>query len=192
MGLGNPGRKYESTRHNAGRRALEKLAEELGVKLKEPTARLRPGKPAARLAEASAGGARLVLATPATFMNESGRAVSGLVRWFKVPIESVIVLHDDIDLGEGVLRIKKGGGSGGNHGVESIEGSTGSREFFRVRIGVGRPLSANQEPADFVLKPMSKNEAEALTAAESRAAEAALVLIEEGLEAAVGRFNGRG
>jgi len=191
VGLGNPGRKFENTRHNAGRRALEKLTEELGAKLRDPKAKLRPGKPPARVAEASASGARLILAIPDTYMNESGRAVAALVRWFKIATDNVIVLHDDIDLGDGTLRIKKGGGSGGNHGINSITACLASQDFFRVRIGVGRPKSVEQEPADFVLAPMSKLDAETLADAERRAAEAVMVIIKEGLEPAMARFNGR-
>lgn len=167
------------------------LASRLGVKLKDPKAKLRPGKPPARVAQTSAGEAGLLLATPTTFMNESGRAVAGLVRWFKVPIENLIVLHDDIDLAEGILRIKTGGGSGGNRGINSITGSLATGDFFRVRIGVGRPLSPEQAPADFVLEPMSKTALGVLADAEKRAAEAVLTIIKEGLEPAMARFNGR-
>lgn len=156
VGLGNPGEKYRLTRHNAGARAVERLADDLGASLRPPKARLRPGKPPASVAEASTPDGKLIIARPSTFMNESGRAVGSLTRWFKVPAENLIVVHDDIDLASGALIVKKGGGSGGHNGINSIAKALGSTDFFRVRIGVGRPPSAAQEPADLCWRTCRK------------------------------------
>jgi peptidyl-tRNA hydrolase, PTH1 family len=184
VGLGNPGERYARTRHNAGARALDRLAAELGV-------RLRAWKGPALVGEGRHGGRRLVLAVPATYMNESGRAVSALKRWYKVPPERIVVLHDEIDLPAGALRLKIGGGSAGNRGVESVAEYLGTRDFHRVRIGVGRPPSSHQDAADWVLEPMSSKAAEEIAAVEARAADAVLDLVESGLDRAMNRFNTR-
>lgn len=192
VGLGNPGEKFDKTRHNAGARAVAGLAEELGARLSAPKPRLRPGKPAASVAEATHEGARLVLARPATFMNESGRAVASLLSWYKVAAQNLIVVHDEIDLAEGALRIQFGRGSGGHRGVNSIIKSIATQEFFRVRIGVGRPPpSSDQEPAGYVLEPMSKEAAARLGETEDQARQAVLSLMHDGLELTMTRFNSR-
>ncbi|HVL51633.1 MAG TPA: aminoacyl-tRNA hydrolase [Actinomycetota bacterium] len=182
VGLGNPGTRYEFTRHNAGARALERLAKRLDVKL-------RSTRSVARMGEVRSGGARLFLARPTTFMNESGRAVAALTSLKKLAPENVIVLHDEIDLPAGSLKVKIGGGSAGNRGIESVARSLGSKDFYRVRIGVGRPPHPFQEPADFVLEQMSKKDALELFELEERAGDAALSLVHDGLEATRNRFN---
>lgn len=169
-GLGNPGERYSKTRHNAGARAIEHLAADLGVKL-------RPAKPQALVADAIVDAARLVLCFPQSFMNESGRPVAALLRFFKVDPERLIVVHDDIDLVTADLRTKFGGSSAGHHGVESIVETLGTKDFHRVRIGVGRPSSPEADPADYVLAPMSKKSSEELAGAEARAAQAVLSII---------------
>ncbi|MGH2772378.1 MAG: aminoacyl-tRNA hydrolase [Actinomycetota bacterium] len=191
IGLGNPGLRYDSTRHNAGGRAVSILAKKLAHPLKPARGKLRPGKPPAEIAEIKFAVFRLVLARPTTFMNESGRAASGLLRWFKIQPENMVVVHDDIDLKAGALVIKKGGGSGGHRGIESIGRSTGSVEFYRVRIGVGRPEAGDHDPAEYVLDQMSKSAAEMLAPTEEMAAEAALCLVEKGLDEAVSKYNSR-
>lgn len=192
VGLGNPGEKYEKTRHNAGARAISRLAEKLQVKMAAPKSRLRPGKPPASLGETTAEGARIVLARPTTFMNESGRAVASLLRWYKASSRNLVVVHDEIDLGEGALRVQSGRGSGGHRGVASIIGSLGTQDFYRVRIGVGRPQSSSaQDPAGYVLAPMTKEAAAQLAETEAKAAEAVLSLIREGLEPTMTRYNSR-
>lgn len=182
VGLGNPGKQYERTRHNAGARAVELLATGLGVKL-------RASKQAALVADARTGEVRILLARPTTFMNESGRAVGALIKWFKVPIDQLIVLHDDIDLTTAALRLKKGGGTAGHHGLDSIVSAIGSSGFYRIRIGVGR--TRIPETPDRVLESISKQEAEALAAAEAEAAEAVLSIVHEGLDRAMSSFNRR-
>lgn len=180
VGLGNPGRSYAKTRHNAGARAAERLAENLGVKL-------RRSKAPAVVADARTDGERLLIARPTTYMNESGRAVAALVRWFKVDPGRLIVLHDDIDLKPATLRLRRGGGTAGHHGLDSIVDAIGSDGFYRVRIGVGRRTIP--ETPDRVLEKVPSAEAGELAAAEARAAEAVLAIVHDGLERAMNRFN---
>lgn len=182
VGLGNPGTRYEYTRHNAGARAVERLAKRFGV-------RMRATRSVAHMGEARSDGARLYLARPTTFMNESGRAVAALARLKGVPPENVVILHDEIDLPSGALRVKIGGGSAGNKGIESVVRSLGTRDFYRVRIGVGRPPHPLQAPADFVLEQLSKEDAVELFELEKRAGEAVLSLVHHGLDATRNKFN---
>ncbi len=182
VGLGNPGTRYEYTRHNAGARAIEKLARRLGV-------RLRSTRSVAWMGEVNHEGVKLYLARPSTYMNESGRAVSVLANLKKVAPENIVVLHDEIDLPAGALKVKTGGGSAGNKGIESVARSLGTKDFYRVRIGVGRPPNPFQEPADFVLEPLSKKAALELFELEERAGEAALCLVHSGLETTMNKFN---
>jgi PTH1 family peptidyl-tRNA hydrolase len=184
VGLGNPGERYARTRHNAGARAARLLSDLLGV-------RLRAWKGPALVGEGRHGDTRLVVAVPTTYMNESGRAVAALKRWYKVPPERIIALHDEIDLPAGALRLKLGGGSAGNHGIDSIVEHLGTKDFHRVRIGVGRPASPRQEPADWVLEVMSARAAEEQAEVEARAADAVLELVDSGLDRAMNRFNTR-
>lgn len=183
VGLGNPGVGYELTRHNAGARAVEALAERLGT-------RLRLGRIRAFTAEARVDATGLVLARPTTFMNESGQAVAPLVRRHRVDPGRLIVVHDDIDLQPAVLRLKLGGGTAGHHGLDSIVSALGTREFYRVRIGVGRPPGPG-DPAEWVLKRMTKPAAADLAAAEEAAGEAVLAIIQDGMDRAMNRFNTR-
>ncbi|MCA1840723.1 MAG: aminoacyl-tRNA hydrolase [Actinomycetota bacterium] len=185
IGLGNPGDRYELTPHNAGARAVQLLADRLGAKFKA-------AKGPAVVAESKRGEARLVIARPTTYMNESGMAAVALCRWYKTEVSNTIVLHDEIDLQQGVLRLKRGGGTAGNHGLDSIVASLGSPDFFRVRIGVGRHANPGVEPADFVLQRMSKGQAEVMAEAEEMAGDAALAIIEQGLERAMNTYNTRG
>lgn len=180
VGLGNPGERYSRTPHNAGARTIEALAERFGSKLKASKTR-------ALVAEVNDEGQRLILGRPATYMNESGQAISGMLRYFKLEADRLIVIHDDIDLELGVLRLKSGGGSGGNRGVLDIERSLRTRSFYRVRIGVGR--SAHQDPADFLVSPASKITLETLGETESRAGDAALAIVSDGIDAAMNKFN---
>jgi peptidyl-tRNA hydrolase, PTH1 family len=182
VGLGNPGLRYQRSRHNAGRRAIERLAATLGSKL-------RSSRVPAEVAETKTDGIRLLLARPATYMNDSGRALAALVHYYRIHPEELIVVHDDVDLPVGVLRVKRGGGSAGHHGIDSITEALGTKDFFRIRVGVGRPVTDELVPPDFLLHPMSRREATYLGEAESRAAEAVLALVHEGLERTMNRFN---
>ena len=183
VGLGNPGREYEQTRHNAGARAVERLARQLGTSLGRSKFRALVG-------ETRAGGVPVKLARPTTFMNDSGQAVAPLARWYKIDPDHLIVVHDEIDLPVGQLRLKKGGGTAGHHGLDSIAGSLGSKDFYRVRIGVGKPPNTG-ETINWVLDRLPKAAAESLGATEAEAGDAALAIIDEGLERAMNRFNTR-
>jgi peptidyl-tRNA hydrolase, PTH1 family len=182
VGLGNPGTKYEYTRHNAGARAVERLAKKFG-------ARMRSTRSVAYMGEALDRDVKLYLARPLTYMNESGRAVAALASLKGIPAERIVILHDEIDLPAGALKVKIGGGSAGNKGIESVARSLGTRDFYRVRIGVGRPPHPFQQPADFVLEQMSKEAALEMFTLEERAGEAALSLVHDGLDATRNKFN---
>lgn len=187
VGLGNPGKQYEHTRHNAGVRAVEGLADRLG-------ARMGQSKFRALLAETRLDGTPLKLARATTYMNESGQAVAPLARWHKIAPDHLIVLHDELDLPVGQLRLKLGGGTAGHHGLDSIAGSLGTKDFYRVRIGVGKPHHApgpNKETINWVLEHMPKADREILVQAEADAGEAALAIIRDGLDAAMNRYNTR-
>lgn len=152
VGLRNPGPEYELTRHNVGFEVVQAVAADRGV-------RLGKGPPRSRCetAELRLGGKRVVLAAPVTYMNESGRAVRALTDYFGIGGEDLLVLHDDIDLPFGRLRIQQGGGTGGHNGLRSIEKALGHREFTRLKIGVGRP-PGRMDPADFVLRRFARAE----------------------------------
>jgi PTH1 family peptidyl-tRNA hydrolase len=179
-GLGNPGREYERTRHNAGWLVVDELARRHGGSWRS--------KFSGSLAEIRVDGARLALLKPETYMNESGRSVAGAARFFKVPPESLLVVHDDVDLEPGRLQARRGGGLAGHNGLRSLAEHLGSQDFLRLRIGIGRPGRGDPRPVkDWVLSPFAPEEdAEALI---SRAADAVETIVHEGLEAAQQRFN---
>ena len=180
VGLGNPGREYERTRHNAGWLVVDELARRHGGSWRS--------KFSGSLAEVRLGEKRLALLKPETYMNESGRSVSAAARFFKVPAESILVAHDDVDLEPGRLQARRGGGLAGHNGLRSLAQDLGTQDFLRLRIGVGRPGRGDPRPvADWVLSPFaSEEDLEALVA---RAADAAEVIANEGLEAAQAKFN---
>ncbi|HEX2054061.1 MAG TPA: aminoacyl-tRNA hydrolase [Actinomycetota bacterium] len=182
VGLGNPGTRYENTRHNAGARAVERLARRLDTKM-------RSTRSVAWMGEARSDGVRLYLARPQTYMNESGRAVAALASLKGLDPGSIIIVHDEIDLPAGALKVKIGGGSAGNRGIESVARALASKDFYRVRIGVGRPPHPFQEPADFVLEPLSRKDALELYELEERAGDAVLSLVHDGLDPTRNRFN---
>ena len=179
-GLGNPGREYERTRHNIGWLVLDELARRHGGSFRS--------KFSGRLGEIRLDGLRLALLEPETFMNESGRSIGPAARFFKAPSESVLVVHDDVDLGEGRLQARLGGGLAGHNGLRSIAQTLGTPEFLRLRIGVGRPGRGDRRSvADYVLSPFEpETDVEALVA---RAADAVESLAVGGLEATQQRFN---
>jgi PTH1 family peptidyl-tRNA hydrolase len=179
-GLGNPGREYERTRHNAGWVVLDELARRHGGSWRS--------KFSGSLAEVRLGELRLGLLKPETYMNESGRSVGAAMRFFKVEPEHVLVVHDDVDLEPGRLQARAGGGLAGHNGLRSLAQHLGSQDFLRLRIGVGRPGRGDPRPvADWVLSPFAPEEdAGALVA---RSADAVETIATEGLEAAQQRFN---
>ncbi|MGR7025341.1 aminoacyl-tRNA hydrolase [Geodermatophilus sp. URMC 62] len=179
MGLGNPGPGYAGNRHNVGAMVLDELAARAGVKLS-------PGKGArarALVGETRLTGRRVVLARPTTYMNESGGPVRGLLDYHKLPVADLVVVHDELDIPFAAVRLKRGGGEGGHNGLRSISRSTGTRDYLRVRVGIGRP-PGRQDPADFVLKDFSATERKELDLLVAEAADAAEELLAQGLEAA--------
>lgn len=154
IGLRNPGNKYDGTRHNIGYEALLQLANNVDISLGRA-----PSRVSAEIAQGDIDGQRALLVAPMTFMNESGRAVGSALSYFKVNPGDALLLHDDIDLPFGKLRIQEGGGSGGHNGIRSVERSLGGPGFWRLKIGVGRP-HGSMDPADFVLRPFAKSEVE--------------------------------
>ncbi len=182
VGLGNPGREFAATRHNAGFMIVDALARRLGVAFRGP-------RHQALLADARLGPARVVLAKPQTYMNLSGRAVRPLLRAYEVPLSHLLVVYDDLDLPFGTVRLRPQGGHGGHKGMKSIiDALGGRRDFPRLRIGIGRP-PGRMDPADYVLRPFSRAEREQWPWIEARAVEGILLWIEQGLPAAMNRLN---
>ena len=182
VGLGNPGPEYAETRHNVGVRVVELLAARAGG------GRFSKHKSNADVLEGRLAGRRAVLAVPRTYMNVSGGPVAGLLRYYGVEPTDLVVVHDDLDLGFGVVRLKQGGGEGGHNGLRSISASIGTKDYLRVRFGIGRP-PGRQDPADFVLKRFSGAERKELEFAVDLAADAAEALLRDGLEPAQNHFH---
>lgn len=179
-GLGNPGREYARTRHNVGWMVADELARRHGASWR--------GKFAGQLAETRIESARVALLKPETFMNESGRSIAAAARFFKATVESVLVIHDDVDLEEGRLQARLGGGLAGHNGLRSIARELGSQDFLRLRIGVGRPGRGDRRSvADFVLSPFEAETDGALLI--EQAADAVDTLLRDGLEVTQQRFN---
>ena len=183
VGLGNPGKDYEHTRHNAGYRALDVLAQKLGCKIDK-------GKFQGLYGQVNYEGKKLFLLKPLTYMNLSGRSVLQLSAYFHIPPQRIIVLFDDISLEPGRLRIRADGSAGGHNGIKSIISEVGSQDFPRVKIGVGAKPHAEQDLADWVLSSFSASEEKALTSALERAADAALCIIDRGVPETANRYNG--
>jgi PTH1 family peptidyl-tRNA hydrolase len=175
VGLGNPGPSYAGNRHNVGAMVVDELARRVGE-------RLRSHKAGADVLEARLAGRRVVLARPRSFMNVSGPAVAATARFFKVPPTDVVVIHDDLDLDHGVLKLKRGGGEGGHNGLRSVTMSLGSRDYLRVRFGIGRP-PGRMDPADFVLRDFSPVQRRELDLLVDRCADAVEQLLAQGLTA---------
>lgn len=183
VGLGNPGEEYAGSRHNLGAEVVELLAERHHV-------RLRKGKERALVGETTFEGRRVTLAIPVTYVNESGLAVRPLVRRFGVTPEQLVVVHDELDLPFETVRLKRGGGEGGHNGLRSITRSTGTKDYLRVWVGIGRP-PGRQDPADFVLKDFSSTERKQLDLLIGEAADATELLLTKGLEAAQNEVHPR-
>ena len=184
VGLGNPDANYEKTRHNAGFRAVDLLAQKLGVKIDRAKFR-------GRFVQCSFQGQKLILLKPMTFMNRSGLSVMDAAHYYKLPPERILLLFDDISLDVGRLRIRKDGSAGGHNGLKSIIGCLSSQSFPRVKIGVGAKPHPDYELADWVLSEFTKEEEKILGPALADAADAALLLIKDGAEAAAAKYNGR-
>jgi peptidyl-tRNA hydrolase, PTH1 family len=179
-GLGNPGRQYERTRHNVGWLVLDELARRLGGSWRS--------KFSGSLTEVRLGDLRLGLLKPETYMNESGRSVAAAARFFKVEPDSLLVVHDDIDLEPGRLQARRGGGLAGHNGLRSLAQHLGTQDFLRLRIGVGRPGRGDpRSVSDWVLSPLDADEA--VDGLVARAADAVETIAGEGLEPSQARFN---
>jgi PTH1 family peptidyl-tRNA hydrolase len=182
IGLGNPGREYRDTRHNMGFLALDAIGQTLGVSLSRLQSK-------ALIGQGTYLGKRVILAKPQTFMNLSGQSVGALVRFYKIPMERLLVIHDDIDLPFGTLRMRPDGGSGGQKGLASIIEHLGTKTFPRLRLGIGRP-PGRMEAAGYVLQAFTGQEKELLVPMFDRAREAVLLYLQEGLEKAMTQYNG--
>lgn len=185
VGLGNPGERYASTRHNIGARVVERLAERLGERFRK--AHFLP----LRVAEAKVDGERVWLVRPMTFMNVSGPPVASFARRHRIGPDRIVVCQDEIDLAFGSLRLKQGGSTAGHRGLDSLSQALRTKDFYRVRLGVGRP-PGRKEAADHVLDTFAKREREDVELLIEDAADAVLALIREGLATAQDRFNRRG
>jgi PTH1 family peptidyl-tRNA hydrolase len=181
VGLGNPGPGYVGNRHNVGFMVVDLLAQRMGGRFKRH-------KSHAEVVEGRLSGTRAVLAKPRSYMNESGGPVTALRDFFKVPLDRLVVVHDELDLPFGRLRIKLGGGDNGHNGLRSLRRSLGSGEFHRVRFGVGRP-PGQMDAASFVLRDFSGPERKEIEFLVDRAADATEALVTEGLERAQNSFN---
>ncbi len=184
VGLGNPGREYERSRHNCGFRALDLLAESLNCKVDKL-------KFQGLYTQVNYNGKKLFLLKPQTYMNLSGRSVLQLSAFFNIPPQRIIVLFDDISLAPGRLRVRGDGSAGGHNGIKSIIQELGSQEFPRVKIGVGAKPNPDYDLADWVLSSFSAIEEKALAPALKNAGNAALAIIDHGVPEAANRFNGK-
>jgi len=186
VGLGNPGPRYETTRHNIGQMVLDELADRRGE-------RFREHKAGARVIETwlRPGGDKLVLAKPNSYMNTSGTPVAALARFYSVDPEHVVVIHDELDIPYDSIRLKVGGGHGGHNGVRDVARALGTADFPRVRAGIGRP-PGRQDPADWVLSPFGSAERDTLAIFISDVADAVEQLVDEGLLAAQQKHHSRG
>ncbi|WP_278261310.1 aminoacyl-tRNA hydrolase [Nocardia sp. AG03] len=177
VGLGNPGPEYERTRHNVGFLVADVLAERIGGRFAQHK------KSGADLLQARLDGRQILLAKPRTYMNLSGRPVAALAKFFSVPVDQVIVVHDELDLPFGTIKLKQGGGEGGHNGLRSISQALTTKDYLRTRIGIGRP-PGRQDPADYVLKPFAAPERKEVPVIVEQAADAVELLLKVGLEAA--------
>ena len=182
VGLGNPGLAYRHNRHNVGFMVADALADKLEIPLKRV-------KFKAQIGNGKLEDIPIIIAKPLTFMNNSGEAVAPLVRYFKVPLERLLVIHDDMDLPLGTLRMRPSGGSAGHNGMLSIFDKLGTNAIPRLRVGIGRP-PGRMDPADYVLQDFPKSDEELLKMVIAHACEAALAFITTGLEKAMNTYNG--
>jgi peptidyl-tRNA hydrolase, PTH1 family len=184
VGIGNPGPGYARTKHNVGSELVEQLADDLHIDLKRT-------RNQARVGEGTIEDSPVVLAVPTTYMNESGRPVARLVRKQSVPVDHLVVVQDELDLEPGIVRLKVGGGTAGHNGLRSIEAALRSRDFLRLRVGVGKPPS-KYEGADHVLSKFTPDERALIDAATKRGLEGIRVLVRDGIDAAQNLLHPQG
>jgi len=188
IGLGNPGKQYEMTRHNTGFRVIDRLSKDLGIQVSK-------GHCQALIGQGEIKSAKVMLAKPQTLMNLSGNSVLELVNWYKIENDRLIVIHDDLDLDTGRIKIMQKGNSAGHKGVESIIAATKTTSFARIRIGIGRPASpAGRESlggdnSNYVLANFAGEQLEAMNTAIILASEAATFIVSDGIEAAMNKYN---
>jgi len=183
IGLGNPGPEYKNTRHNIGAMVISQVINDAGEKLSHHK------KTSADICETRFGNNKVILATLRCYMNESGGPTSLLTNFFKIPVENIILMHDELDLPFGEIRIKQGGGDNGHNGLKSVRGSLNSGEFVRLRLGIGRPPGPI-DPGDFVLKPFNFFEKSQMTDYLQAAAGALVDIVDKGVNAAQNLHNG--
>ena len=181
VGLGNPGREHKDNRHNVGFMLIDRLAVRLDARMTRLQSR-------ALVTSIPFEGDKLILAKPQTYMNLSGESLQGLARFYKVPLEQTLVAHDDLDLPFGSIRLRPGGGAGGQRGVDSAIKKLGTQDFPRLRIGIGRP-PGRMDPAAYVLQDFPASDVVTLSEMLDRAADAAYAFMREGIQAAMNRFN---
>ena len=182
IGLGNPGREYRDNRHNVGFMLIDRLIVRLNARGMKVQSK-------AIVTSATYEDRKLILAKPQTYMNLSGQSAQGLLNFYKLPMENMLVAHDDLDLPFGTIRIRPGGGPGGQKGMASTIERLGTKDFPRLRIGIGRP-PGRMDPAAYVLKDFSRDEMKTLSEIVDRAAEAALTFVVDGLNKAMNKYNG--
>jgi len=182
VGLGNPGREYKDNRHNVGFMLVDRLTVRLDARLSRMQAKALVGS-------VNYEGNKLIFAKPQTYMNLSGQSIQGVARFYKLPLENMIVAHDDLDLPFGTIRIRPGGGPGGQRGVASTIERLGTKDFRRLRIGIGRP-PGRMDPAAYVLQDFAQADLMLLSEILDHAANAVLTFVTHGLDAAMNKFNG--
>lgn len=187
VGLGNPGSEYEKTRHNIGQMVLDELAKEVGGSFKKHS------KASAVVVEGRLGfgGPKVILMKSLGYMNTSGGPVSAVAKFYGIDPDHIIVVHDELDIPFDTIKLKIGGGEGGHNGLRDITKALGTKDYYRVRTGIGRP-PGRMDTADFVLKPFSSTEAKDLPFLISNAADATMMLVKEGLLATQQRYHGAG
>src|SRR6266498_3419277 len=182
IGLGNPGREYQSNRHNFGFMLIDRLAVRLNARSIKVQSK-------AIVTNALHEGRKLILAKPQTYMNLSGQSIQGLAHFYKLPLENMLVAYDDLDLPFGTIRLRPGGGPGGQKGVASTIERLGTKDFARLRLGIGRP-PGRMDPSAYVLQDFSRDETKILSELLDRAADAALEFVVNGLDKAMNKYNG--
>jgi len=182
IGLGNPGREYRDTRHNVGFMLIDRLIVRLNARGMKVQSK-------AIVTTATYEDRKVILAKPQTYMNLSGQSAQGLLNFYKIPVENMMIAHDDLDIPFGMIRIRPKGGPGGQGGMASTISQLGTKDFPRLRIGIGRP-PGRMDPAAYVLQNFSREEMKVLSEIVDRAAEAALEFVKNGLNAAMNKYNG--